>query len=59
MSAVCEATQGQVDIFDVERVGAANPELRGFSSLPLYQWFHNCNTPGDMVGIENALVLSP
>ena len=52
MPAVCAAAGEQVDIFDVERVGAANPEVRGFSSLPLYQWFHNCNTPDDMVGIE-------
>ena len=52
MPAVCAAAREQVDIFDVERVGAANPEVRGFSSLPLYQWFHNCNTPDDMVGIE-------
>jgi molybdopterin-guanine dinucleotide biosynthesis protein A len=59
MPAVCAAARKQVDIFAVERVGAANPELRGFSSLPLYQWFHNCNTPDDMVGMENALVLSP
>ena len=59
MSAVCAAAREQADIFDVERVGAANPELFGFSSLPPYQWFHNCNTPDDMVKMENALVLSP
>jgi arylsulfatase A-like enzyme len=34
-----------VDVFDVERLASTNPELLGFSSLPLYRWFHNCNTP--------------
>jgi molybdenum cofactor guanylyltransferase len=47
---------GSIDLFDVERVGSAQPFE--FSPLPLYRWFHNCNTPGDMSGIENALVLT-
>ena len=47
---------GNIDLFDVERVDSAQPF--DFSPLPLYRWFHNCNTPGDMAGIENALVLT-
>jgi molybdopterin-guanine dinucleotide biosynthesis protein A len=47
-----------IDVFDLERVAAANAALLGFSPLPLYRWFHNCNTPEDMAAIENALVLS-
>ena len=45
-----------IDIFDVETVASANQELRGWSALPLFRWFHNCNTPEDMAAIENALV---
>jgi molybdopterin-guanine dinucleotide biosynthesis protein A len=46
-----------IDIFDTERVASANPEILTWSPLPLYRWFHNCNTPEDMAGIQNALVL--
>jgi molybdopterin-guanine dinucleotide biosynthesis protein A len=46
------------DIFDVELVASANPRMLAFSPLPLYRWFHNCNTPQDMAAIENALVLT-
>ena len=52
-----QALPQAIDIFDVERVAAANPQLSGFAPLPLYRWFHNCNTPEDVAGIENALVL--
>jgi molybdenum cofactor guanylyltransferase len=45
-----------IDIFDVETVASANQELHGWCSLPLFRWFHNCNTPEDMAAIENALV---
>jgi molybdenum cofactor guanylyltransferase len=47
-----------IDIFDVEVVSSADPEMLAFSPLPVYRWFHNCNTPEDMAGIENALVLT-
>jgi molybdenum cofactor guanylyltransferase len=47
-----------VDVFDMERLTSAHPELLAFSPLPLYRWFHNCNLPEDMAGIGNALVLS-
>lgn len=47
---------GNIDLFDVERVGSAQPF--DLSPLPLYRWFHNCNTPSDISGIENALVLT-
>ncbi len=47
-----------VDVFDTERLASTHPDLLGFSSLPLYRWFHNCNLPEDMAGIGNALVLS-
>jgi molybdenum cofactor guanylyltransferase len=47
-----------VDVFDTERLASTHPDLLGFSPLPLYRWFHNCNLPEDMAGIGNALVLS-
>jgi molybdenum cofactor guanylyltransferase len=47
-----------LDVFDTERLASAHPELLGISPLPLYRWFHNCNLPQDMAGMENALVLS-
>jgi molybdopterin-guanine dinucleotide biosynthesis protein A len=58
---VVTAAAGQsqaVDVFDTERLASSHPELLGFSPLPLYRWFHNCNLPEDMAGIGNALVLS-
>ncbi len=48
----------RIDVFDVELVASADPEMLAFSPLPLYRWFHNCNTPEDMAGIGNALVLT-
>jgi molybdopterin-guanine dinucleotide biosynthesis protein A len=48
----------RVDIFDVELVASAHGQMPAFSPLPLYRWFHNCNTPEDMAGIGNALVLT-
>jgi molybdopterin-guanine dinucleotide biosynthesis protein A len=45
-----------IDAFDVETVASANQELRGWCALPLFRWFHNCNTLEDMAAIENALV---
>jgi len=63
--AVVSAAAGQsraasqmVDVFDTERLASIHPELLDLSPLPLYRWFHNCNLPEDMAGIENALVLS-
>jgi molybdopterin-guanine dinucleotide biosynthesis protein A len=47
-----------IDVFDVELVASANAQLLAFSPLPLYRWFHNCNTPADMAAMENALVLN-
>jgi molybdenum cofactor guanylyltransferase len=44
------------DVFDVETVASANQEMPSWSPLPLFRWFHNCNTPEDMAAIENALV---
>jgi len=60
MSVICSAAPRteSIDIFDVELVSSADPEMLAFSSLPAYRWFHNCNTPKDMAGIENALVLN-
>lgn len=59
MSVMSAAAPSQmVDLFDVERLASIDFELPGFSPLPLYRWFHNCNLPEDMVGIGNALVLS-
>jgi molybdopterin-guanine dinucleotide biosynthesis protein A len=56
---VVRAAAGQsqmVDVFDTERSASTDRELIGFSPLPLYRWFHNCNLPEDMAGIGNALV---
>ena len=41
-----------MDVFDLELVASANPQLLAFSPLPLYRWFHNCNTPADMAAWE-------
>ena len=48
--AACHSRQS-LDVFDVEGVASAQPDLFSFSELPLYRWFHNCNTPEDMAGI--------
>jgi molybdopterin-guanine dinucleotide biosynthesis protein A len=37
-----------IDVFDVELLASTYPEMRRFSPLPLYRWFHNCNTPEDI-----------
>jgi molybdenum cofactor guanylyltransferase len=58
LTAATRSRTGSIDVFDVEVVTSANPEVLAFSPLPLYRWFHNCNTPEDMAEIENALVLS-
>ena len=62
--AVVSAAAGQsqsafqmADVFDTERLASIHPELLGLSPVPLHRWFHNCNLPEDMAGIENALVL--
>jgi molybdopterin-guanine dinucleotide biosynthesis protein A len=47
-----------IDVFDVELLASANAQLLAFSPLPLYRWFHNCNTPVDMAAMGNALVLT-
>jgi molybdopterin-guanine dinucleotide biosynthesis protein A len=47
-----------IDIFDVELVASTQAQMPTFSPLPLYRWFHNCNTPEDMAGAGNALVLT-
>jgi molybdopterin-guanine dinucleotide biosynthesis protein A len=63
MPAVTAAAHAQspahnIDIFDVELVASTHAQMTAFSPLPLYRWFHNCNTPEDMAGIGNALVLT-
>ena len=47
-----------LDVFDAEGVASAQPDLFSLSTLPLYRWFHNCNTPEDMASAGNALVLT-
>ncbi len=59
VTAVTSPASETIDIFDVEIVASANPELRGLVPSPALRWFHNCNTPEDMAAIENALVLKP
>jgi molybdenum cofactor guanylyltransferase len=63
MPAVTGAARAQspapnIDIFDVELVASTHAQMNTFSPLPLYRWFHNCNTPEDMASIGNALVLT-
>ena len=60
MPGVCSAVlQPQdLDVFDIESVAAADPDILSYSFLPVYRWFHNCNRPEDMEGVENALVFS-
>jgi molybdenum cofactor guanylyltransferase len=58
MPVVAAAAGSRIDVFDVERLAATDPEVPGFSTLPPYRWFHNCNTPEDMAALKNALVLS-
>jgi molybdopterin-guanine dinucleotide biosynthesis protein A len=57
-AARAHSTGHNIDIFDVELVAATDSQMHDFSPLPLYWWFHNCNTPEDMAGIGNALVLT-
>jgi molybdenum cofactor guanylyltransferase len=49
--------RGGLDLFDVEHVASSDSKWEGFSPLPLYRWFHNCNSPDDMTGLADALVL--
>jgi molybdopterin-guanine dinucleotide biosynthesis protein A len=58
VTAAAGQSQTAVDVFDTEQLASTHPELHGFSHLPLYRWFHNCNQPEDMAGIGNALVWS-
>lgn len=57
-AARAHSSSHSIDIFDVELVSSANSELLALSPLPPHRWFHNCNTPEDMAGIGNALVLT-
>ena len=58
VTAAARAHSSSIDIFDVELVSSANSELLALSPLPPHRWFHNCNTPEDMAGLGNALVLT-
>jgi molybdopterin-guanine dinucleotide biosynthesis protein A len=52
MPAVATAAESHpqaVDIFDVELLASTNTELRRVTPLPVHRWFHNCNTPADMI----------
>jgi molybdopterin-guanine dinucleotide biosynthesis protein A len=48
LMAAAQSRAQAIDVFDVELLAAAYPEMYRFSPLPLYRWFHNCNTPEDM-----------
>jgi molybdenum cofactor guanylyltransferase len=51
MAVVTGAAQSRsqaIDVFDVELLASTYPEMHRFSPLPLYRWFHNCNTPEDI-----------
>jgi molybdopterin-guanine dinucleotide biosynthesis protein A len=47
LMAAAQSRAQAIDVFDVELLAAAYPEMYRFSPLPLYRWFHNCNTPED------------
>jgi molybdopterin-guanine dinucleotide biosynthesis protein A len=49
--AAAQSRAGEIDVFDVELLASTYPEMHRFSSLPLYRWFHNCNTPEDITAI--------
>jgi molybdenum cofactor guanylyltransferase len=49
--AAAQSRAGEIDVFDVELLASTYPEMHRFSSLPLYRWFHNCNTPEDVTAI--------
>ena len=51
ITAAAQSRAQAIDVFDVELLASTCPELHRFSSLPLYRWFHNCNTPEDITGI--------
>ena len=51
VTAAAQSRAQAIDVFDVELLASTCPELHRFSSLPLYRWFHNCNTPEDITGI--------
>jgi molybdopterin-guanine dinucleotide biosynthesis protein A len=38
-----------VDLFNAEAVASTDFALLASSPLPLYRWFHNCNTPEDLL----------
>lgn len=49
--AAAQSRAGEIDVFDVELLASTYPEMHRFSSLPLYRWFYNCNTPEDVAAI--------
>ncbi len=51
LTAAVESRAQAIDLFDVELLASTYPEMHGFSSVPLYRWFHNCNTPEDITAI--------
>jgi molybdopterin-guanine dinucleotide biosynthesis protein A len=51
LTAAVELRAQAIDLFDVELLASTYPEMHGFSSQPVYRWFHNCNTPEDMTAI--------
>ena len=57
MSAAAPRSEDR-DVFEVERVAAAFPDLLACTPLPPFRWFLNCNTPEDIAAMRNALVWS-
>lgn len=49
--AAAQSRAQAIDVFDVELLASTYPEMHRFSSLPLYHWFHNCNTLEDVTAI--------
>jgi molybdenum cofactor guanylyltransferase len=51
ITAAAQSRAQAIDVFDVELLASTYPEMHGFSPLPLYRWFHNCNRPEDMTNV--------
>jgi molybdopterin-guanine dinucleotide biosynthesis protein A len=43
----------RLDVFDLELLLSANPELYGVSKAPWHLWFSNCNRPGDLAFVRD------
>ena len=54
ITAAAQSRAQAIDVFDVELLASTYPEMNRFSPLPLYRWFHNCNTPEDITDLAQT-----